>query len=204
MGEQRRTRGRQTFVPDRFRVLLHPSDLTALLGAHPYLESEIAEALAEHARARGWTLAGRPRVTLRPNPAVAASDVIVEAQAPGLDGPTTDAFEAAALEATVVLPIAAGPRAVLVARSPGSVERRAVVELAPIRVGRADDNDLVLADGRVSRHHGILSPGQGTLVYRDLDSANGSFLGSARVDEVALGVGDVLRLGDSTVRVERA
>ena len=204
MGEGRRSRGRRTFVPDRYRVLLNPSDLTALLAAHPHLESEVAEALAGHARARGWTLAGRPRVTVRPNPAVAIGDVVVETQGADLDGPTADAFDAPPLEATAVLTVPAGPRAVLIARSPGALEQRCLVDSTPVRVGRADDNDLVLTDGRVSRHHGILSPGQGTLVYRDLDSANGTFLGPTRVGEVALGVGDVLRLGDSTVRVERA
>ncbi|MGH2408685.1 MAG: FhaA domain-containing protein [Candidatus Limnocylindrales bacterium] len=204
MGEQRRGRGRQTFVPDRYRVLLNPGDLTALLVAHPHLESEVAEALAVHARARSWTLAARPRVTVRPNAAVAVGDAVVETHGPDLDQAQADAFDAPAFEATAVLPVAAGPRALLIARSPGAPERRLVVEQEPVRLGRADDNDLVLADGRVSRHHGILSPGHGTLIYRDLDSANGTFLGSTRVGEVALGVGDVLRLGDSTVRIERA
>ena len=204
MGEHRLRRDGRTVVPDRYRVLIHPADLAALLAAHPRLEGEIAEALARHARGRGWTLADRPRVTVRPSPAVAQGDVSIATTAADPDAGLAGGFEAPALEATAVLSAVAGPRAILVAHSPGAPERRLVVDGAPVRVGRAGDNDLVLADGRVSRHHGVLSPGQGTLVYRDLDSANGSFLGSTRVGEVALGVGVVLRLGDSTLRIERA
>jgi hypothetical protein len=204
MGEHRLRRDGRTVVPDRYRVMLHPPDLAALLATHPLLESEIAEALAAHARQRGWTLADRPRVTLRPSPAIGRGDVAVTATAADPEGWVTDGIDAPAFEATAVLGAVAGPRAILVAQAPGEPECRAVIELAPVRVGRAADNDLVLSDRRVSRHHGVLSPGQGTIVYRDLGSANGSFLGASRVGEVALGVGDVLRIGDSTVRVERA
>lgn len=203
MEEHRHSHRGRTSVPDRYRVLLNPADLAALLGAHPLLESEIAEALAGHARGRGWTLADRPRVVLRPNPAVRAGEATVVVDATDVDTLTADARDVPSLESTAVLGTQAGPRAVVVARAPGHPEQRAVVDLAPLRIGRATDNDLILADGRVSRHHGILSPGQGTLVYRDLDSANGTFLGGTRVGEVALGVGDVLRIGDSTLRIER-
>jgi len=204
MGEGRRRIERRTVVPDGYRVLLHPPDLAALLAAHPLLESEIAEALAAHARSRGWTLAGRPRVTLRPSPAVERGDLYVTATAADPDLHAPDDLDASAFEATAILATPAGPSAVLVAGTPGHAEQRVLVGAGPVRVGRAPDNELVLADGRVSRHHGVISPGGGTIVYRDLGSANGSFLGSARVGEVALGAGDVLRLGDSTLRIERA
>ncbi len=70
-----------------------------------------------------------------------------------------------------------------------------------MRIGRDGDNDLVLPDPRVSRQHGLLSARQGGLVYTDLGSTNGSFVNAGRVREVALGPGDVLQLGDSTVTV---
>ena len=68
MGEHRRRQGQRSVVPDRYRVLINPADLAALLAAHPRLEGEIAEGLALHARGRSWILAARPRVTIRPNP----------------------------------------------------------------------------------------------------------------------------------------
>ena len=43
-----------------------------------------------------------------------------------------------------------------------------------VRLGRGTDNEIVLPDDRVSRHHGQLTARQGTLVYTDLGSSNGS------------------------------
>jgi pSer/pThr/pTyr-binding forkhead associated (FHA) protein len=40
------------------------------------------------------------------------------------------------------------------------------------------------------------------LVYTDLGSTNGSFLNSSAVTEIALGPGDVLQVGNSTVTIE--
>jgi pSer/pThr/pTyr-binding forkhead associated (FHA) protein len=72
---------------------------------------------------------------------------------------------------------------------------------ATLRVGRGRDNQLVLADDRVSRHHGQLAARRGVLVYADLDSTNGSFVNGTRVHEIVLGSGDVVRLGNSTLTI---
>jgi pSer/pThr/pTyr-binding forkhead associated (FHA) protein len=69
-------------------------------------------------------------------------------------------------------------------------------------VGRAPDNQIVLVDDRVSRRHGQLSSRQGTLVYGDLGSTNGSFVNGTRVREIVLGSGDVVRLGNSTLTIQ--
>ena len=71
-----------------------------------------------------------------------------------------------------------------------------------VRLGRARDNDVVLVDDKVSRHHGQMSIRLGMLVYTDLGSTNGSYLNGSAVTEIALGPGDVLQLGSSTVTIE--
>lgn len=68
-------------------------------------------------------------------------------------------------------------------------------------IGRANDNQIVLVDDRVSRHHAQLSSRQGTLVFTDLGSTNGSFVNGTRVREIVLGSGDVVRLGNSTLTI---
>jgi pSer/pThr/pTyr-binding forkhead associated (FHA) protein len=70
-----------------------------------------------------------------------------------------------------------------------------------VRIGRGLDNELVLADDRVSRRHGQLTARQGTLVYADLGSSNGSLVNGSPVREIALGVGDVVRVGNSTLTI---
>ena len=71
-----------------------------------------------------------------------------------------------------------------------------------LTIGRAADNDLVLADGRVSRHHARIAGRRGTLVYTDLGSTNGSRVNGATVGELVLGAGDRIELGDTTLMVE--
>ena len=63
------------------------------------------------------------------------------------------------------------------------------VDGTDLTIGRAADNDLVLADGRVSRHHGRLTGRRGTLVYTDLGSTNGSRVNGVAVGELVLGDG---------------
>ena len=74
----------------------------------------------------------------------------------------------------------------------GRTRRSSIGGRRGLTIGRADDNDLVARDGRVSRHHGRIAGRRGTLVYADLGSTNGSRVNGEPVTEVVLGVGDRL------------
>jgi hypothetical protein len=73
-----------------------------------------------------------------------------------------------------------------------------------VTVGRGDGNDLVL-DGdefASSRHAQIEARGDGVWV-QDLDSTNGTFVNGARVvGAERMSPGDVLRVGETDLRVE--
>jgi hypothetical protein len=99
-------------------------------------------------------------------------------------------------------PAPTATRAVLRVWSPDGTERTIEVDGTPLGIGRARDNGLVLADTKVSRQHGRLQARRGTLVYTDLGSTNGSRVNGIRVDEIALGLGDRLLLGDTVLVVE--
>ncbi|MCJ7711461.1 MAG: DUF3662 and FHA domain-containing protein [Chloroflexi bacterium] len=81
-------------------------------------------------------------------------------------------------------------------------ERTIEVGGLPLTIGRSNDNVLVIDDGRVSRHHGRFQSRRGTLVYTDLGSTNGSRVNGVRVDEIVLGEGDRLQVGDVVMVVE--
>ncbi len=68
-------------------------------------------------------------------------------------------------------------------------------------IGRAEDNDLMLADGELSRHHCRLEIREGALWVVDLDSANGTTVGAREVREASLKEGDVVRIGATALRV---
>jgi pSer/pThr/pTyr-binding forkhead associated (FHA) protein len=73
-----------------------------------------------------------------------------------------------------------------------------------LTIGRSADNDLVLADARVSRHHARIVGRRGTLVYADLGSTNGSRVNGIQVGELVLGAGDRIEIGDTVIVVEVA
>jgi len=72
-----------------------------------------------------------------------------------------------------------------------------------LRIGKAPDNDLVLHDATVSRHHcEIVRDPSGTLVVRDLGSRNGTRVGGARVREAEIGTGITLAIGGVDVSLQ--
>jgi DNA-binding NtrC family response regulator len=58
--------------------------------------------------------------------------------------------------------------------------------LPTVRIGTAPDNDVVLSDRAVSRHHAEIRMTQQGLMFRDLGSTNGTFIGTLRVQEAYL------------------
>jgi transcriptional regulator with GAF, ATPase, and Fis domain len=65
-----------------------------------------------------------------------------------------------------------------------------------LRIGKASDNDLVLADDTVSRHHCELSWARDGIHVHDLGSTNGTKVQGARVTEAVASPGSVLKVGE--------
>jgi len=80
--------------------------------------------------------------------------------------------------------------------------RRITVPAQGARLGRSSKNDLVLLDPALSRHHCRLffKPGEG-LHVADLGSSNDTVVNGKPVHEARLAVGDVLLVGDTTLKV---
>ena len=222
---ERRIHARRAYVPSHFRVLLSQADMAALDGDQESMTRELAESVRLYARAHGYVLLARPTVVVQVSAAVTQGDVRVYADpvSPGVESvraaagnapvphplppeqpPAAD--DAALSQGTAVFaaPSPSTPRAQLAVRTPGQPVSRVAVRPGTIRLGRSLDNDIVLPDEKVSRHHGQIGVRLGMLVYTDLRSTNGSQLNGAAVSEIALGPGDVLQIGSSTVTVEPA
>ncbi|MFI2436024.1 FHA domain-containing protein [Streptomyces sp. NPDC018693] len=109
-----------------------------------------------------------------------------------------------------------GPRAVLVGRPPPAPERPSAVQMPAqtgtfrqptavrplptrtVRIGRAADNDLVIEDLVVSRHHAELRAlPDGGYEIADLGSHNGTYLNGRPVVRAPLAPGDILGIGHS-------
>ena len=216
-----------TLVPNRFVVHLNPADLAGFGDMTGSLASELADGALVFARSHRYTLVDRPSVDLIADATVARAEIRVIARfadpiagggggplaAVGADRPgSTSVRRGASLRSagdpndTMVytVPRPSAPSARLrVIRSEGS-DRTIEFDGTGLTIGRAPDNDLVLADGRVSRHHARLSGRRGTLVYLDLGSTNGSRVNGVTVGELVLGAGDRIELGDTVIHVEAA
>ncbi len=73
---------------------------------------------------------------------------------------------------------------------------------ALISIGRASDNDVIVDDPLVSRHHCQLKLQHGAYSFADLGSRNGSFVNGQPVSEVALGPGDRIEVGDTDIEFQ--
>ena len=78
--------------------------------------------------------------------------------------------------------------------------RQYYLDKSEILVGRDDDCDICLQDGRTSRKHAkvVGEPGRKSGPYFkvvDLDSTNGTYINEKRIKEAALGDGDRLHIG---------
>lgn len=68
-------------------------------------------------------------------------------------------------------------------------------------LGRDPGSDLVLNDVKCSRRHAVVEAGADGLIIRDTDSANGIFVNGRKVERSRLRDGDVVRVGEITLRV---
>ena len=62
------------------------------------------------------------------------------------------------------------------------------------RIGRADDNDMSIHSPYVSQHHILLIRRDDATILVDLDSTNGTFVNSERVDKCVLANDDVIEI----------
>lgn len=71
-----------------------------------------------------------------------------------------------------------------------------------LTLGRELDNDLTLADAKVSRYHARIDRLEDAWVITDLESHNGTRLNGVRIIRGGLETGDHLYLGDTVFRIE--
>jgi predicted ester cyclase len=71
-----------------------------------------------------------------------------------------------------------------------------------IRIGRVPDNDIVLADLDVSRHHAELRRNpDGSFEITDLGSHGGTYVNGERITRTMLTEQDIIRIGHATFRL---
>lgn len=203
MDAERGVAGRRGLVPDQFTVRLHPDDLAGLDPADA-VAAELASGALTYARARGYALRDRPRVTLLPDEGLRPGEAEVDVEVSPVSDPPPGADQADSGTRVYEIPVARVPDVEVEIREPGRSPRRIPVTGAPIHIGRGPECELVLRDSKVSRRHARLAGRDGALVLTDLGSTNGTMVNGRRVTEMALGAGDRIDLGETSLVIQAA
>lgn len=67
------------------------------------------------------------------------------------------------------------------------------------RIGRSDENDLVIKEDSISREHAALRLENGEFVLYDLNSANGTFINHRAIEKCVLKPGTLFYLADVAI-----
>ena len=97
--------------------------------------------------------------------------------------------------------VAASPTVTSPVAAPGPVPPPPGPAVRTRRIGRAPDNDIVVADPAASRHHAELQIAAGACRIVDLDSNNGTYVNGRRVTIAYLADGDLISIGPATFRL---
>src|SRR5436305_12231009 len=95
-----------------------------------------------------------------------------------------------------------GVSANFIVKGPSGVEKSYPMRQLAVTIGRSDHCDIAVKDSSMSGRHAEIRKSDGEIKVRDLGSANGIYLNGERVEEAELFDGDVLRLGQTSVRVD--
>ncbi|MCC7106706.1 MAG: FHA domain-containing protein [Chloroflexi bacterium] len=87
---------------------------------------------------------------------------------------------------------------------PGGQQARYDIQAPRVTVGRGPENDVVLADPKVSTRHLTIQQSEGAFSLLDLGSRNGTQVNGSPVTRASLSSGDLVLLGDSRLVFRRA
>ncbi len=198
-------------VPNRYDLHLHPADYAAFEPYRGSLEDDLAHGAATRARRERYHLVARPTVHLLADPTVPRGDVRVAANVVDDEGERipVQAQEQPSAQTIVlarpgheVAPPDSASRAYLLVQTDGAAQVRFNLGGALISIGRASDNDVIVDDPEVSRHHCQLKLQHGAYSFADLGSRNGSWINGQPVSEVALGPGDSIQIGSTEIEFQ--
>jgi hypothetical protein len=213
----------RTYVPNQYEVELNPEDFAEFEPFRHSLEHNMAEFISDLAAERGYSLVSRPRVTLKASDDTPKRSIEVTAQLSDEPSVSTLASLAGAeagtrksdaaeitIERTHAMPQVARNKGTTgtasrtgTATPPASLQpltgdmagRAFNISKTLLSIGRGLDNDLVIDDARVSRHHAQVTFRHGHYLLRDLRSTNGTFVNNQPVEAVVLASGDLISIG---------
>lgn len=190
-------------VPNRYIATLSAKDYEQFVSIQGTLQKEMANYLLEYAAERSYTIPGSPTVQFERGAHLRAGSFRVQSR---MEDPADDAVGTAPLQPTQIMP---EPEQPVPSQTPAATAARArldlqgascYIDIDTASIGRGLDNDVVVEDPRVSRHHARLQRGARVWELSDLGSTNGTFLNGKQVRRSPIGNGDTISLGGLEMR----
>ncbi|MCY4073522.1 MAG: DUF3662 domain-containing protein [Chloroflexi bacterium] len=174
-------------APDSYTILLHPEARKQFLKEYPDLALRLARLVVELTQQSGYRLNGEPIVFIEEDNELAFHQFRIDAR-----HGETERFETRNMHPVVKADSASNERRLI-----WIIGRAAPIELEKpvINIGRDDDNDIVINDAYVSRHHLQLRFRNGAYILFDLNSRGGTYVNNVSAQEQQLGDGDIIRIG---------
>ncbi|HWE62848.1 MAG TPA: DUF3662 and FHA domain-containing protein [Chloroflexota bacterium] len=186
----------RVLVPNSFVVSLSAEDFDHFAPIQAMLQREMATYVKDYAAEHKYSMPGEPSVTLERDQSLRPSALRISAR---MDEPDRSPATAP-LQPTQVMPAGDVP----VPKAPPSPNKRARIELEGascyldrdvVTLGRGLDNDVVVEDRRVSRHHARIQFGPRGWEIMDLASTNGTFVNGRQVKQRLIDHGATISLG---------
>jgi len=164
------------------------------------LVSELQSFLTAHAKKAGYELVGHPFIELKRRTKLSLGEFSIESSLESRDSVVVEAPDGT----TIMKPTArTSTKQAFLVRTGRGGSTKTLLTGRKIGVGRAPDNDIVVADANVSRHHARIEHLGTGYVLQDLGSTNGTFVNGAKVEEHSLKEGDVVVVGKTKLHFRR-
>jgi hypothetical protein len=186
----RRGNDQRSIAPDLYTIRLHPQIHSYLTHSQPGLQQKLCQHIVILASQVGYTLLNTPIIELVSDPQLENNMLVVTAGHTDRPENSTVGMRPVAMPAPdLEKPLSA----FLLINATRSVR----LEQDILNIGRYRDNDIILDDPYVSRHHLQLRRRFGVYMLFDVHSQGGTFVNGVRVKEHQLRSGDVIQIGKS-------
>lgn len=174
-------------APTQYTIRLRPEDHTALLAGGQEVHLQLSNKVVAYCQQGGYHLPGTPEIILAVDPSVPVRGVKVTAAHVVHKHETTQILDRVEIPQPLDIP----EDAQLIVDGQRTIPLNRTI----FNIGRHPDNDLLLDDPHVSRHHIQIRLHQGKFALFDRQSRGGTYVNSQRVNEHILRPGDVIRIG---------
>ena len=191
---------KKVYVPNRYTISVSAEDLEKLRPFAKTLISELQSFLVAHAKKEGYELVGRPFIELNQEAKLSLGEFSIESSLESRDSAIIEPPDGTTI---MKRSSRASSKQAFLVRSGRGGSTKTLLTGRKVGVGRAPDNEIVIADANVSRHHARIEHLGSGYILQDLGSTNGTYVNGAKVDEHSLKEGDVVVVGKTKLHFRR-